>query len=452
MGRVTLATILAFTAALASANLATAQRPAWRPPDCPYGLAPGTGPMRCADPPRTPAETSPRAASRLDACGLITESEASHALGEAVVVVRRDTFKGGQPMRPPFDICEYQSPGLRRCRNQPHGFELTVVTKPDSVSYSRFEDSKLVSGVGDKAYYRAVAPDASGPTAGGLQIYKGDRFVQLRLTSIELCRRPGKIPSNAYSLLVNLAKLIASRMDMPVSIRGGPDNGAASTNEQQTPQPGQSTPQVRSDQRIDINSASLEELSAILGLGGAYAQKIIDGRPYRGTADLLAKHVLPEAVYDKISHRIVAKPTAAALPPQKPITSKRDVAELSAKRHPGEKWGDLLILRDEGDNVGQSITIRVPNTVADGALITVPDDRRNRDFYHEVRGYVRRGKGEEGLDVFEVVAIRLEVPSSLRTHSYYSKDYKDRPDGWESLANIERWTHRGLERMILLNK
>jgi competence protein ComEA len=59
-------------------------------------------------------------------------------------------------------------------------------------------------------------------------------------------------------------------------------------------------------EKLDINSATKEQLQALPGIGEAYSQKIIDNRPYHSKRDLLTKKIIPQATYDKIQGQIIA--------------------------------------------------------------------------------------------------------------------------------------------------
>jgi DNA uptake protein ComE-like DNA-binding protein len=57
---------------------------------------------------------------------------------------------------------------------------------------------------------------------------------------------------------------------------------------------------------IDLNRASRDELTEFPGIGEAYADKIIRGRPYAQSLELVGRHVMPLGAYEKIANRLYA--------------------------------------------------------------------------------------------------------------------------------------------------
>ncbi len=58
---------------------------------------------------------------------------------------------------------------------------------------------------------------------------------------------------------------------------------------------------------LDINTATRDQLKALPGIGDAYADRIIKGRPYAAKNQLTQKGIIPNNAYAKIQTMIVAR-------------------------------------------------------------------------------------------------------------------------------------------------
>jgi competence protein ComEA len=102
-----------------------------------------------------------------------------------------------------------------------------------------------------------------------------------------------------------LSALMTTLLLAGISMASG-DKKAASDQATTTASQASSTA-AKAQDMLDINSATKEQLASLPGIGDAYSQKIIAGRPYAKKTDLVQKKIVPQATYNKISGMIIAK-------------------------------------------------------------------------------------------------------------------------------------------------
>ncbi len=87
--------------------------------------------------------------------------------------------------------------------------------------------------------------------------------------------------------------------------------------------------------RVDINAATREQLTAVSGIGNAYADKIIAGRPYKTASELVKRSIMPAAAYEKVKANVwasVVEKPAEVMPQEGPKAAGEIIDINSATR------------------------------------------------------------------------------------------------------------------------
>lgn len=106
--------------------------------------------------------------------------------------------------------------------------------------------------------------------------------------------------------------VLLSTAVMAVSIATAQSNPGTSNAKAQTTSSAKAKTATPASEKLDINSATKDQLQTLPGIGDAYSQKIIDHRPYRTKRDLVTKKVIPQATYEKVKDMIIAHQATAA--------------------------------------------------------------------------------------------------------------------------------------------
>jgi DNA uptake protein ComE-like DNA-binding protein len=64
---------------------------------------------------------------------------------------------------------------------------------------------------------------------------------------------------------------------------------------------------IRQQRTININKASVEDLSSLDGIDDETARRIVDHRPYSDSYELVRKHIISKTEYNKIAGKVEAR-------------------------------------------------------------------------------------------------------------------------------------------------
>ena len=81
---------------------------------------------------------------------------------------------------------------------------------------------------------------------------------------------------------------------------------AASAGAQTRPAPAPPAPPASN--LLDLNTASRDDLMTLDGIGEVRADAIIRARPFKAKTELVERRLIPEALYDRIADKVIARP------------------------------------------------------------------------------------------------------------------------------------------------
>jgi competence protein ComEA len=126
---------------------------------------------------------------------------------------------------------------------------------------------------------------------GVYELKSGDRIKDALLLA-------GGLSANAdreyVEKIINLAQTVSDGDKLYIPIANAIENDKAQVSNVKESKSGY----------ININSAGVEELNKLIGVGDTRAAAVVAGRPYQKKEDLVSRKIIPASVYEKIKDKI----------------------------------------------------------------------------------------------------------------------------------------------------